>query len=139
MPVGENTFPDLKKPEHLARHPYGRIPAMRHGDVELFESTAICAYVNGAFDGPSLVPGEYMELELADAAAFQPPFDFADIDFSPTGDRALFEQSQGAIAAGNMFAWLSGVQEQYIKRGGPSWPLGPVGMPPALENPTDQP
>ena len=67
----------------------------------------------------------------------EPPFDFAGIDFSPTGDRALFEQSQGAIAAGNMFAWLSGVQEQYIKRGGPSWPLGPVGMPPALENPTD--
>ena len=66
-----------------------------------------------------------------------PAFDFAGIDFSPTGDRALFEQSQGAIAAGKMFAWLSGVQEQYIKRGGPSWPLGPVGMPPALENPTD--
>lgn len=61
MPVGENTFPDLKKSEHLARHPYGRIPAMRHGDVELFESTAICAYVNGAFDGPSLVPGDPVE------------------------------------------------------------------------------
>ncbi len=61
MPVGENTFPGLKKPEHLARHPYGRIPAMRHGDVELFESTAICAYVNGAFDGPSLVPGDPVE------------------------------------------------------------------------------
>ncbi|MDD9914883.1 MAG: glutathione S-transferase family protein [Rhodospirillaceae bacterium] len=61
MPVGENTFPDLKNPEHLARHPYGRIPAMRHGDVELFESTAICAYVNGAFDGPSLVPGDPVE------------------------------------------------------------------------------
>ena len=57
MPEGENTFPDRKKPEHLARHPYGRIPAMRHGDVELFESTAICAYVNGA----SLVPGDPVE------------------------------------------------------------------------------
>ncbi len=62
-----------------------------------------------------------------------PPFDFAGIDFSPMRDRALFEQSQGAIAAGQMFAWLSGVEEQYVKRGGTCWPLGPVGMPAGLE------
>ena len=62
-----------------------------------------------------------------------PAFDLADIDFSPTRDRALFEQSQGAIAASKMFAWLSGVQEQYVKRGGPCWPLGPVGMPAGLQ------
>ena len=61
MPVGENMFEDLKKPDHLARHPFGRIPAMRHGDVQLFESAAICAYVHGAFDGPALVPADPVE------------------------------------------------------------------------------
>ena len=54
--VGNNTFADLKTPEHLAVHPFGRIPVMRHGDFVLFESTAICRYVDEAFDGPALQP-----------------------------------------------------------------------------------
>jgi glutathione S-transferase len=40
-----------------AIHPWGRIPAFRDGDYELFESTAILRYVNEAFDGPALMPG----------------------------------------------------------------------------------
>jgi glutathione S-transferase len=38
--------------------PYGRIPAMRHGDLVLFESLAIATYVDKAFDGPPLVPAD---------------------------------------------------------------------------------
>jgi glutathione S-transferase len=34
---------------HLARHPFGRIPAMVHGDVALFESVAIAQYFDDAF------------------------------------------------------------------------------------------
>jgi glutathione S-transferase len=37
-------------------HPFGKIPAMRHGDFTLCESRAICAYVDRTFDGPSLIP-----------------------------------------------------------------------------------
>ena len=43
-------------PEVDAIHPFGKIPAMRHGDVALYESRAICSYVDMAFDGPPLVP-----------------------------------------------------------------------------------
>ena len=43
-------------PEQKARHPWGSVPAMTHGDVRLYEALAICAYVDGAFDGPSLEP-----------------------------------------------------------------------------------
>jgi glutathione S-transferase len=43
-------------PEVDAIHPLGKIPAMRHGDVTLCESRAICAYIDGMFDGPLLVP-----------------------------------------------------------------------------------
>ena len=43
-------------PEHLRRHPFGKIPAFRHGDVELFETDAIVTYVSRAFDGPALEP-----------------------------------------------------------------------------------
>lgn len=39
-----------------AIHPLGRIPVMRHGDVELFESRAICGYIDAVFDGPPLIP-----------------------------------------------------------------------------------
>jgi glutathione S-transferase len=43
-------------PEVDAIHPFGKIPAMRHGDVTLCESRAICAYIDQVFDGPSLLP-----------------------------------------------------------------------------------
>jgi glutathione S-transferase len=39
-----------------AIHPFGKIPVMRHGEVELCESRAICAYIDNVFDGPKLVP-----------------------------------------------------------------------------------
>jgi glutathione S-transferase len=43
-------------PEIDAIHPLGKIPAMRHGDVILAESRAICFYIDHAFDGPPLAP-----------------------------------------------------------------------------------
>jgi glutathione S-transferase len=42
--------------EHLARHPFGRIPAFEHGAVKLYESGAIERYVDEAFPGPRLQP-----------------------------------------------------------------------------------
>lgn len=39
-------------------HPFRRIPAARHGDVLLYETSAICRYIDLAFDGPPLVPGD---------------------------------------------------------------------------------
>jgi glutathione S-transferase len=43
-------------PEVDALHPFGKIPALRHGDVTLCESRAISAYIDRVFDGPSLMP-----------------------------------------------------------------------------------
>jgi glutathione S-transferase len=43
-------------PEVVAIHPLGKIPAMRHGDVTLAESRAICCYIDRVFDGPALIP-----------------------------------------------------------------------------------
>jgi glutathione S-transferase len=47
-------------PEVLAINPFGKVPAMRHGEVTLFESRAIIAYVDRAFDGPPLVPTDLL-------------------------------------------------------------------------------
>ena len=41
-------------PEVDAIHPLGKIPALRHGDVLLAESRAICFYIDHAFEGPPL-------------------------------------------------------------------------------------
>lgn len=43
-------------PEISAVSPIGKIPVMRHGDFELFESKAICTYIDLAFPGPALAP-----------------------------------------------------------------------------------
>lgn len=43
-------------PAHLAVHPYAKMPAMQHGDIKLYETVAICRYIDEAFDGPALQP-----------------------------------------------------------------------------------
>jgi glutathione S-transferase len=45
-----------RSPEHLARHPFGRIPVMEHDGFMLYESQAILRYVDQVFPGPSLTP-----------------------------------------------------------------------------------
>jgi glutathione S-transferase len=43
-------------PNVAAIHPFGKIPVMRHGDLELCESKAIATYIDRNFDGPKLIP-----------------------------------------------------------------------------------
>ena len=43
-------------PEQLARHPWGKLPALTHGDICLYETLAITRYIDEAFDGPALQP-----------------------------------------------------------------------------------
>jgi glutathione S-transferase len=54
------TFHDLEavmgKPEHLALHPFDRVPILRHGDFTIYETSAIVSYIDEAFAGPNLTP-----------------------------------------------------------------------------------
>ncbi len=50
---------EFKQPSHFERHPFGKMPAFEHGDVRLFETLAIAAYLIEAFPtsgGPELLP-----------------------------------------------------------------------------------
>jgi glutathione S-transferase len=48
----------LNAPALYAIHPLGRMPVLRHGDVELFESKAIATYLDLGFPGPRLIPAD---------------------------------------------------------------------------------
>jgi glutathione S-transferase len=48
---GEN-----KRPEYLAVHPHGWVPALTDGDVTLFETAAICLYLADRDPGNRLAP-----------------------------------------------------------------------------------
>ena len=41
-----------------AIHPFGKVPVMRHGDVQLCESKAIATYIDRMFDGPKVIPDD---------------------------------------------------------------------------------
>ncbi|MBX9698535.1 MAG: glutathione S-transferase family protein [Acetobacteraceae bacterium] len=45
-------------PEVKAASPTGKIPGMRHGDLALGESKAICSYIDRASPGPALIPAD---------------------------------------------------------------------------------
>jgi glutathione S-transferase len=47
-------------------HPFGKVPAFRHGEFTLFETTAIMRYMNEAFDGPPLQPETTSERAVMD-------------------------------------------------------------------------
>jgi glutathione S-transferase len=64
---------------HRQRHPFGRIPVLRHGDFELYETAAITRYIDEAFDGPALQPRDLRQrarmnqiIGLLDAYAYRP-------------------------------------------------------------------
>jgi glutathione S-transferase len=71
--------PDGVPAAHLARHPFGRIPAFEHGDFKLYETNAITRYVDEAFQGPPLQPADAVRrarmnqiVGVLDAYAYRP-------------------------------------------------------------------
>lgn len=60
-----------------AGHPFGKIPILRHGGLTLYETLAITRYIDQAFDGPPLEPGNSVErarmnqiISLVDSQAY---------------------------------------------------------------------
>ena len=49
-----------------ALNPFGKIPAMTHGELTLFESSAILRYLDGAFAGPKLWPADARAAAIVD-------------------------------------------------------------------------
>ncbi|HUL07649.1 MAG TPA: glutathione S-transferase family protein [Candidatus Acidoferrum sp.] len=45
-------------PAHLARQPFGKVPAFEHDGFKLYETGAIARYIDEAFPGPKLQPAD---------------------------------------------------------------------------------
>jgi glutathione S-transferase len=56
---------EQKTPEHLARQPYGKVPVLQDGDFHLYESQAICRYLDKK-SGAKLVPADLKQAALVD-------------------------------------------------------------------------
>jgi glutathione S-transferase len=46
----------LRAPEHLAHHPFGRVPVLDHGDFRIYETQAILRYIDRTLPAPALTP-----------------------------------------------------------------------------------
>ena len=58
VPVAPN---ELKTPDHLARHPFGKMGALDHDGFALYETQAMLRYVDQVFPGPLLEPATPQE------------------------------------------------------------------------------
>ncbi|MBR25766.1 MAG: glutathione S-transferase [Rhodobacteraceae bacterium] len=62
-----------------ALHPFGRVPVLVHGAAVIYETAAICQYVDEGFPGPPLQPADPLDrarmrqiISVADAYAYWP-------------------------------------------------------------------
>ena len=50
-----------KENGHLARHPWGKMPAFEHDGILFYEVSAILRYIDEVFSGPALMPSTPVE------------------------------------------------------------------------------
>lgn len=48
----------LRSPEHLARHPFGRVPVLEHDGFLFYETQAILRYLDRVLPSPTLTPAD---------------------------------------------------------------------------------
>src|SRR5579863_9779272 len=49
---------ETKLPEHLARNPFGTVPAFEHDGMKIYETSPIIRYVDQVWSGASLTPND---------------------------------------------------------------------------------
>ena len=57
-----------KSADHLARHPFGKVPVLDHDGLRLLETSAITRYLNDVLPGTSLVPAATKDRARMDMA-----------------------------------------------------------------------
>lgn len=55
---------ETRKPEHLARHPFGKVPVLDIDGMRLRETDAICRYLDARNPSPALIPADARQAAL---------------------------------------------------------------------------
>jgi glutathione S-transferase len=118
-----------KSPEHLARHPHGKVPALTDGDLVLYESSAIVEYLEDAHPSPPLLPAgaaarAHCRIEEIEAVEYfgRAFFDVARlVFFTPAAER---DQAAVDAAAAVARGHLGRLEARAAARGG-TFVLGP--------------
>jgi len=119
---------EVKSPEHLARSPHGKVPALTDDGTTLYESSAIVEYLEEKYPDPPLMPRDpaaraYVRIEelecllyfadtflrIARQVFFRPPEkrDAAAIEAGRADARAQLERLEArAVKAGGQ--WVAG-------------------------------
>jgi len=75
--------------EHLARQPFGKIPAFEHHGFQLYEAGAITRYVDEAFEGPALQPASpWARARMTQAIGIQDAYVYPDLVWGIYVERA---------------------------------------------------
>jgi glutathione S-transferase len=53
---------EQKNPNYLAKHPFGVVPFFEDGDFSMYESRAICRYLDAKYSNPKLTPTDFPSL-----------------------------------------------------------------------------
>ena len=94
-----------KKADHLARHPFGKVPVLERDGIRILETSAIVRYLNDVLPGKSLVPAT--------------PEDRARMDMIISViDSYGYGALVGGVAAYHLFPdFVGGKNEQMLKGG----------------------
>ena len=96
---------DPKTPEHLERHPFGKVPVLDRDGIRILETSAITRYLNDVLPGKSLVP--------------ETPKDRARMDMiMGIVDSYGYGALTGGIAAFHLFPDFVGGKNETMRKGG---------------------
>jgi glutathione S-transferase len=94
-----------KTPDHLKRHPFGKVPVLDHDGIRILETSAIARYLNDVLRGPSLIPAN--------------PKDRARMDMTVgIVDSYGYGALVGGIAAYHLFPDFVGGKNEDMRQGG---------------------
>src|SRR6202021_4154533 len=94
-----------KTPEHLKRHPFGKVPVLDHDGMRILETDAIARYLNDVLPGKSLIPAT--------------PKDRARVDMIiGIIDSYGYGAILGGVAAYHLFPDFVGGKNEAMRKGG---------------------
>ena len=124
---------DARAKKYDTIHPFMKIPALRHGDVTIYETDAINRYIDEAFSGPSLQPNDILHrtrmnqiISMADSYGYRTlVWDIYVETISNPRDGLPIDEARVASAvprAKTLLTALSGLlgENEYLTGSGPS-------------------